>query len=421
MMKETLIAAGIGEKLQYLVRAYNDNTIRFVLLYPAAVEVERMARAALALTMSVDVLHASFDAGKGGARWLVHDRITPADCFACVQADDVLPVALARAAQPIDPAGQVQLHCTLVQGAEASAVVLRISHLCVDGSDGKYLLYKLAEAYARPDALHVKNGDRSVMQIYEGLSRANMRSLMCSPLGGVKTAFPYDNDEPGTPCLTVHAIPSEIMEQARRRARALGATTNDLLLAACYHALARTPGMESGAPMSVMGMMDLRKHCPGGDSAGLSNLVGSLYTALPQGVGDSFGETLQQVAAQTRALKEDPMAGLKGMPLLHGAVKSLPMGFLQRVVNRVYGSFSVGLTNLGMMDLARLRLDGLAPAGGYFGGPLKKKRAMQVSAAGFGNGCSLCVAGEYTPADGKKLHALLCSMEEELLLFAEKP
>ena len=216
-MKKNHLPAGVGEKMQYLVHEHNDNTIRFILFYPAGVDAARMARAACALANSVDVLHASFRAGSMDAHWEIHDDVTQEDCFTLMQAEDVHSAAIACALKPIALTSRAQLHCSLVQGREQCAVVMCISHLCVDGGDGKYLLCKLAQAYNTPDDLAVKNGDRSATQVYAGLSKAEMRQLMRSPLGGVKTVFPFDSQENGENRMTVHTIPAEVMGSARRR------------------------------------------------------------------------------------------------------------------------------------------------------------------------------------------------------------
>ena len=56
------------------------------------------------------------------------------------------------------------------------------------------------------------------------------------------------------------------------------------------------------------------------------------------------------------------------------------MGLLLLAAKKVYGSISIGLTNLGNLSCDQLKLGGMAPIGGMFGGPLKRKPAMQVSA-----------------------------------------
>ncbi|MBP3452291.1 MAG: hypothetical protein J6M20_01070 [Clostridia bacterium] len=419
-----IMLAGIGETMQYIVHDYNDNTIRFILRYPGAVDAAILSRAVEAVVFSVDVLHASFKPGKLRGWWKVNDALPQESYFTHIQTEDVMGAATACAVRPVLPGSLCQLHCSLVQGKEESAVVVNISHLCVDGSDGKYLLGKIAEAYellrtsGSADGLAVKNGSRAAEQVYEQLSRKEMRQLLHSPLGGVKTTFPYPDQEMGEPRMTLQTIPAEAMAAARTRAKAEGATANDLLLAACYQSFVRLARLESGTPVSIMGMMDLRRHCKAGDSEGLSNMAGTLCTVLPQGVGEDFSHTLAQVAQQTRAAKENPMAGLEGMPLVHGAAKALPLWVLLKCVGWIYGSFSLGLTNLGSIPCDDLALGGLAPVDGAFGGPLKKKPAMQVSAASFHGNCCLCVAGQYTQEDAKQLQALLAGMAEEIAQYA---
>ena len=75
-------------------------------------------------------------------------------------------------------------------------------------------------------------------------------------------------------------IPADVMAAARRRAKAAGATVNDLLLTALYEAYAAMPGVDADAPMSVMSMIDLRRHCSDGESEGLGNMSGTFPTKL---------------------------------------------------------------------------------------------------------------------------------------------
>lgn len=423
----SVLLAGIGETMQYVVHDYNDNTIRFILRYPGELEAAILRQAVKAVVFSVDILHATFKPGAIRAWWKVNQDVPEDSYFTHMQVEeDPMEAAVACALKPVLPGGKCQLHCSLVQGREECALVVNISHLCVDGSDGKYLLGKLAEAYGliratgRAAGLCVKNGSRAAEQVYEQLTRREIRTLLRSPLGGVKTTFPYPTQEPGEPRMVLRVIPAETMAAARSRAKTENATANDLLLAACYQAFARLAGLEAGAPVSVMGMMDLRRHCKTGDSQGLCNMSGSLCTALRQGVAADFAGTFAQVAQQTRAAKEDPLAGLEGMPLVHGAAKTLPLGVLLRCVGWLYGSFSIGLTNLGGIPCNELALDGLAPVSGAFGGPLKKKPAMQVSAASFNGECTLCVVGQYTGEDALLLQSLMDDMAQEIAQYAAK-
>lgn len=420
-----VIPALSGELLQYLVHEQNDNTIRFVLRYPVRLDTLAMQTAVLAVVDSVDVLHAAFVVGKGGAAWHVRDTYSIARCFRCfcIQGDPAAR-ALEESLLPMALEDSVKLRCTLVQGKNGSALAVSISHLCADGVDSRYLLYKMAEAYrlcretGSCAGLRIKSGSRAPEQVYNHLSRREMRSLLRNPTSGVKTGFPFPGKGAGEKRITCRRIAAPIMKAARERARADGATANDLLLTACYRAIADCEGMASGTPLSLMSMMDLRRHCEGGDSEGLSNLSGSLPTALEKGVQGSFADTLRDIAAQTALLKEDPLAGLTGMPILHGLIRRVPLGLLMRVTDHVYGSMAVGMTNLGQLDSAALTLDNAAPETGWFGGPVKKKPGMQLSVVSVAGACTICVYGEYEQADAVMLEKMLEQVEREISNYA---
>lgn len=418
------IPAGAGEKMQYAVHAFNDNTLRFVVEYPVQLKPEWLQEAVCAVIRQVDVLHAAFVPGRWGARWECRS-FSAGDCFCHVRAEDAQREALARALEPIPADGPVQLHCTLVQGEHGCLIVLRISHLAVDGTDGRYLLSKLCEAYellrreGHCRALQIKKGSRAAEQVYAHLTMKDRLRLLHDPRTGIRSRFPLPSEEPGQPVVLCRHIPASVMEAAHRRAREAGATTNDLLLAACYHAYAGAEGVEPHEPMAISAMMDLRRHLPGGQSPGLCNLTGALANALPGGICEDFSDTLAAIAAQTRQAKADPLAGLHGMPLIHGAAKLLPMPMLLAAATRIYGSLSLGLTNIGAIDCASLCLEGRRPCMGCFGGPIKRKPGVQISVASFDGECALCIWGYAAEPDVPALQALLDGTVGHVCAYAE--
>lgn len=419
--------AGTGEKTQYLVHDFNDNTIRFVLYYTGIVDADILCAATKAVVESVDVLHASFFTDKIGAFWSVNKEYEESSFFRMIETQgDPKVTAHSLALLPIEPESKTQLRCYLVQSETASAIALSISHLCVDGSDGKYLLGKLVEAYNRifktgsTEGLEVKNGSRAAQKAYEGIRSKEYLSLMKNPISDIKSTFPYPTEGAGSVRMVKVDIPADVMTVARQKAKEQEATANDLLLAACYHAYASMEEVDAKTPMSIMSMMDLRRHCKDGESEGLCNMSGSLQTVLKSGVQENFSATLVQIAQQTRAAKEDHLAGLEGMPLLHGVTRIFPMGALLMVAGKVYGSMSIGLTNLGNLSCEALQLGDLVPVGGMFGGPLKKKPAMQVSVISFDETCVLSVVGKYTQEDADSLQEMLERMAEEIGKYASE-
>ena len=417
--------AGGGERAQYLLRDYNDNTIRFVLNYPGLVDPDVLRKAAKAVIESVDVLHGTFFSDGTMAYWHMNDNVGETNYFHYIETDgDPAKTAASLSLLPVYPEDKVQMHVALVQSEEKSCIVIRQSHLVVDGGDGKYLIGKLVEAYnqilatGNADALEVKDGSRAPEKVYEKLGMSDMKELMSNPLSSVETAYPYPTTETGMARVTSKVISAQTMSAARKKAKAMGATANDLLITAFYHAYAAMDGMDASAPMSVSSMMDLRRHCVDGDSEGLCNMSGALPTTLENGCTGSFEETLEEITKQTASAKENPNAGLEGMPIMHGLTRTMPIWLLQMAVGKIYGKLSLGLTNLGNLKCADYALGELVPNGGLFGGPLKKKPGMQVSVMSFDGECVMAVVGVYTKEDAALLQSTLDRMEQEISAYA---
>lgn len=423
-----IIKAGGGERGQFILREFNDNTVRFVLNYPGIVDVEILRKAVKAVVESVDVLHGTFFTEGIGAHWKLNENVDESNYFLYVQTDgDPAPTANTLSLMPVYSEDKVQIHCTLVQSENASCVVVRMSHLVVDGGDGKYLLGKLAEAYnmiaetGNADALEIKNGSRAPEKVYDKVSKEDMKKLQkSSPSSSdVRSFYPYPTEEPGRNRLVLAKLPGDVMNAARKKAKSVGASVNDMMIAATYHAYAKMEGIDAAAPMCMNSTMDLRRHCVDGESEGLCNMSGSFMTLLEKGVQQSFSETLAIVAEQTTKVKENPLAGLEGMPIVHALARNVPIGLLLEIMGKVYGTAPVGITNLGNLKCADFALGGIVPNGGIFGGPLKKKPGMQISVISFDGECVLTVAAQCTDADAVVLQQTLNDMAAEITAYAK--
>ena len=413
-----ILFADGGERGQYLTHKGNDTTIRFVLHYPGLVDPDILCAATKAIVESVDILHSTFFVDPNLAYWKVNGELDENNFFRYIRTDgDPMVTARSLSVYPVRHEEKAQLRCELIQNHCESAIVLCISHLCVDGSDGKYLLSKLVEAYnlllreGSTKDLQIKNGSRAPEKVYETVTLKDAKGMFKLPVSsGATSAYPFPSGEGGMCRVVTSVISREIMTAARHKAKSVGATANDLLLAAAYQTYAAFPEVDRNSGISISSMMDLRRHCRDGESEGLCNMSGALPTAMPEGVPENFEETLRQIAVQTNAAKEDPVAGLGGMPILHTVARGIPVWMQMMAAEKVYGAFPVGLTNLGNLRCEDLALGSLIPDGGVFGGPLKKKPGMQISIISFDGECVLACYGKYTQADEQHIQKTLNSM-----------
>ena len=424
-----IIFAGGGERAQYLTHSGNDTTIRFVLNYPGLIDPDVMRAAAKAVVESVDILHSTFFTDAHAAYWRVNKDVEEHNYFHYIRTEgDPAVTAESLSLLPVYPEDKVQLRCELVQSGAASSLVVLISHLCVDGGDGKYLLNKLVEAYnlilktGSADTLEVKNGSRAPEKVYETKELKDLKEMVKLPFGGKTTsAYPFPTEGDGMCRMTKAVIPREIMSAARVKAKKVGASANDLLLAACYQVYAAFPEVAPGSPVGISSMMDLRRHCKDGDSEGLANMSGGMGTGFENGVPACFEDTLTEVARQTNLVKEDPLAGMSGLPILHTIARGIPVWMQLAVIGKAYGSMPVGLTNLGNLKCEPLALGALVPSGGIFGGPLKKKPGMQISIISFDGECVLACYGRYTAEDALHIQNTLDAMAREITRYVKNP
>ena len=420
------ISAGVGERMQYITHKYNDTTIRFILKYPGYLDPAILCAATQAVIGSVDVLHASFIAKTNSAHWRINTEYEVSDYFALLECDgDLVKPAKSIALQPVEHKAKCQLHVTQINGSDGCAIVVRISHLVVDGSDGKYLLNKLAESYrlieetGTAESLDMKAGSRSAMCAYNELSKRELASLIKMPFSGVKTEYPFDAPtEHGLRRMLHCTIPADTLAAARQKAKFQGATVNDLLLTACYRSFAKVTNRQGA--MSISAMMDLRQHCKDGISEGLANMSGGLSTTLDISEANAFESDLRNITGQTTAAKNDPLAGLDGIPLIHTATKAFPMWLLLQAANIVYSSMSLSFTNLGNIPCAPLTMNGFIPTEGIFGGPLKRKPSVQVGAASFDGTVELTILGDFTKEDIQSLQAFLNGVRTEIELYLKE-
>ena len=419
--------AGGGERAQYLTHSGNDTTIRFVLNYPGILDPDVMRAAAKTVVESVDILHSTFFTNAHAAYWRINVNVEEHNYFHYIRTEgDPAVTAQSLSLLPVYPEDKVQLRCELVQSETASSLVVLISHLCVDGGDGKYLLNKLVEAYnlilttGSADSLAVKNGSRAPEKVYETKELKDLKDMMKLPFGGkMSSAYPFPTEEDGMCRVATAIIPKEIMSAARKKAKEAGASANDLLLAACYQVYAAFPEVDPGSPVGISSMMDLRRHCKDGDSEGLANMSGGMGTGFENGVPERFEDTLAEIARQTTVVKEDPLAGMSGLPILHTIARGIPVWMQLSVIGKAYGAMPVGLTNLGNLNCETLALGSLIPTGGIFGGPLKKKPGMQVSIISFDGECVLACYGRYTAADEAHIQNTLNAMVSRIAAYVE--
>ncbi len=412
----------VGDQTQYLAHEINDNTIRFILKYPCAINGELLSRAVRLLVSRVDLLHSSFKAGILGTKWVINQTYET-DTLTSISeiSGDVLETAKQAALHSITYSGTTQIRCYLFRNGSESALAFLVGHMCADGRDAAYLLNKLIELYNALSAgetgenVILKSGSRSVQQCYSDdpqMLSFDVDKIMSKKSNEIKSAYRFCTEDPGIPRMAECTISKESIVKCQKLVK--DSTVNDVVLTAYYRAYIRQMHLSDNTPVGIASMMDLRKYIPEKNSAGIANLSGPISTNLPSGIGIDFAHTLSEVTQQTLALKKDKKAGLDSVLAIQKIYRTVPFPLIIYFGEKIYSNMSIGMTNLGNIKSENIKIENFSADKLIFAGPLKKKPALQLSVSGLDGTICLSIVSQCTQQEQMQLEDLLRIIVSEI-------
>lgn len=393
------IKAELMDKVYYLFRAYNDRMARASLFYPCRLDRSALTEAAAYLCEKIPLLHCAFIDNKVRPYW----RVMPyrkEDLVSFCPASDPAAESETYLAQTVIPAdASLQFRLTVFENEWSSVLCLVMNHMLLDGKDFGYLLQKLAQCYNAFSSdgacnVPVKNGSRSNLRLYTGFSKADAKKakrLYSNPSVAGNRAFPFTPaSEADQPFLVRYVIDSDTFLRLKAKGKAQGATVNDVLMAAYARAFYEITGQPETEPFHLSYAIDMRKYIDDGESHGITSYSSFIWCTVKE-KGKDIKELLRMVSESTKAAKEDPFAGLYGLPLLRLAYRIFPFALSEWAIRKGYSNPLVSISNVGVTDAAALALNGHAPTESCMFGPVRVKPAIQMTVTTM-NGAVSCVS-----------------------------
>lgn len=244
----------------------------------------------------------------------------------------------------VDLSVQAPIRCLLRPSPEGARIVMGIHHSVADGIGGYFVLDRVAAHYtARLTGEAVEPPPagvppRSYMSHFRRLLPAERRRAL---LGAAKTLDELVN--PQVDCATFGDLPLPTRGEfawrewqlpvaelpgLKARAKALGGTLNDLLLAAVGVAGARTWPDDAGRPQQVMVPVSLRD----GAAIDPSNRVADMRFSIPAEVLGSVEAAVAHVRELT-PLARDRARAFQAI-CQNGLVSRLPPGLIRPIVTK---------------------------------------------------------------------------------------
>ena len=416
------LLATLGCNFQQDISAFVD--------FDGRVDEHRLARAAALVLAAEPVLGCRFVEHPLRPHWTPCPAPSPDELCGVELCDEpeARTTELALEPLPEDRGARFRLH---VLRGSTDRLHLKVDHRAADAGGLKELLGLLSTAYRALSSMpgfRLPRRDpvegRSIRQVMDGFGvrdRAAMaaaalreRAAYSLPAGGWQIAL--GSGKPGF--LVCHVEPGR-GRRIRGFARTLGATVNDVSVAAFARALDRTAGAPAASPRRLLTTVDLRRYVPGRRGGAICNLAAFAYVTLPAELGPDLAATTALVKAQMDA-KKRAFLGLGDVPHIRSlrrvvpffAVRALLRGAL--AVESASGRGRVALTNLGPIAPERVDFGEPATTGAFLLPPLTYPPGFALGLSGFRDGLTFS-AGSLVDGPGRSsVPMLLDALLDEL-------
>ncbi len=392
-MKEKFLAAELWDNMHYLFRHYNDRMVHATFTYDFRIDAAVLQKALDFIYKDNPVLHSAFECGFFRSRWKVMPyRIEDVVTFREVSPADFEAERMRFLCQCLPPESPLQMVTRVFFHGEKSTLCILVNHMCMDGGSLKLFMNALCKTYnkmANGEAPEqVLSGNRSHKAVYACMEPEKQKAaqrLYKNVNQKDDSFFPLSESSGDDQILLLwRDISGGLLEQIHQRAKKIGATVNDLLLACYFQSLYEVAGYDPERKLSISCAIDLRRHLTGKAKESFTNHTAWMQCEVPH-KGKTVFETLEYARKSVAGFKSDPFMGLHGLPLVATLFRVLPHALAEWLIDRVYSTPPCSMSNMGRLDVQGLSLQGKAPERGFITGTVKYKPYVLMSATSLGD------------------------------------
>jgi NRPS condensation-like uncharacterized protein len=415
--------AEIFDQVQRLfdVNGFNDHQLHCVFRFDpgSAPDAANLRKALIATIEAIPILGTRYVDG-AEPYWESLDRSDLASAFVIAETATQFETFLV---QRSDEERGPQVRVCLLDASPA-AIAITLNHMICDAAAFKLYTYFLCKVYSQlavnpaytPRSVDGDRGLRGVVRRFA--FDAKVKSLFQQGRDNNQTGdrrFPMDEGQADAPFIATRRLTRERTSAVKAYARLCGATLNDMALAAFYRSLFRELNMRLGDRLAIPIMVDMRRYLKNGDAfTSLTNLTSMVASELDCRPDEAFVDTLRRVKAGMDA-KKDRDIGLNAfikLDLLFGV-------FGDRIATRILRTRLkdplICMTNIGVLDEARLSFGGLQAGDVFMCGSIKYRPYFQLAVSTYRDEMTFSINLYGGAGDRQRVDAFLQNVETQLL------
>lgn len=390
------------DKVNLMCRNYMDRMARFEVDYDFIIDEQAFKNVAVCCLECAPFMHSQVINSPLSPYWKVCDY----NIDDMIKVKHVVDIDKARTeffSKSIPLSSDVQMNIGLYYCEGRTYVCFIWNHMCFDGGGYKSFWSDFCKNYSDYvqkgiSPINFSMGSRKYSDIYKDMEKkfakgAKKQFANISPRD--RHILPFESTEKIDNVIIVsREIDEYHFSKAVNYAKSVGATVNDIIVAAYIDAFAKVTGMTTTEGINVSCATDLRRHINDPSSIGYTNHVSFIHCNIPE-IGKNIHETLKNVSDKTKELKKDPYIGLHGLPLLNIAYKTMIYLQAETVVKLFYNNPTLSVSNVGAIDTVKFSLAGNPPFSAFVAGAAKNKPCAVMTALSI-NGvlkASMCLRG----------------------------
>ena len=423
---ERKLNAELWDKMHYLFRDFNDRMVHVELHYDFEINIEALKTVLICFFEKAPVLHSSFTDNKIHPYWTVKNyRIEDVLTVKEIGEDELDGEINTFITQYIPPDADIQMKVEVLNHGGKSTLLVVENHMCMDGGDLKYFMKALCKNYNEyiengVSPIDLRTGTRSYEAVYEDFTateRKMARNLYNNVNTPDKHGFPLTPDNiRDKSFIARRKLSAEKFDEIRAAGKKRGATINDMLLAAYFYALYDLAQFNPEDSVSISCAIDLRRHIKDNTDQGVTNQTAWMQCKVPRRGADIF-ETLEYVVRSSNQFKQDRFMGLHGLPLLSLGYKIMPHAASEEIIKVGYANPLLAMSNIGILEVDKLALEGHEPTDGFMSGAVKYKPYVLLSATSMRKELTLSMCVRGNDEDKKIVEHFFDLLEESIELL----
>jgi NRPS condensation-like uncharacterized protein len=414
--------AEVFDQVQLLfgITGFNDHQLHCVLKFESGLDATVLRKAVISSIAAIPILGTRYIDG-GRPHWASIEPDNFGEAFVVTRTEMEFEELIVSC---VDESRGPQIKVCLLDSIPC-AVALTMNHMVCDAAGFKEYLYFLCRIYSgmmadpayRPATI---DGDRSIRGVLKRIGMGvKLRSLLSQSKENNRSGdhrFPLSEGGEARPFILTRKIGRERTTVLMDYCRARGATLNDAVLTVYYRCLFRRLALSPGAELRIPVMVDMRRYLGGAEGFDtLTNLSSTVITRLEYKPEEDFEVTLGRVKAVMDE-KKGRNIGLNAYIKLGLAYRLLGNKRANRQLRSSLKNPLICMTNVGILDSARISFGDLRPQDAFLCGSIKYKPHFQLAMSSYKGELTLSANLYGSASDRERILAFFDEIEKEFLV-----